>query len=121
MGDNYYPNGGLEDFVFSSDEIPTLLQRENSCGFGYLPLALLESNKLVYLDHPECDSPDWGWYYKDKIDPNQRYESRVSFATWYEAYDASDLSNLVNVEPKIVDISNEELKELQEKYTYTLK
>ena len=117
MGGYYYPSGGLRDFVLSSDEIPTLLRREARYE-KYLPLDLLESNRIVYYSHPEYDSPNWGWHYKDKIDPNDQCESEVGFADWYEVYDASDLSNLVKVEPKIVDISHEELKELQEKYTY---
>lgn len=117
MGGYYYPSVGLGDFVLSSDEIPTLLRREARYR-KYLSLDLLESNRLVYFDHPQYDSRDWGWHYKDKIDPNDKYASNVDFADWYEVYDASDLSNLVKVEPKVVDISDEELKELQEKYTY---
>jgi len=123
MGGYYYPSVGLGDFVLSSDKIPTLLRRNDEWGrlVGYLSLELLESNRLVYFDHPKCASSRRRWHYKDKIDPNDEYESEVSFADWYEVYDASDLSSLVKVEPKIVDISDEELKELQEKCTYTLK
>jgi hypothetical protein len=119
MGDDYYPNPGLGDFVLSSDEIPTLLRRTTCWGYiSYLSLDLLESNRLVYFNHPKWASSKRQWHYKDKIDSSDEYNSKVDFAAWYEVYDASDLSNLVEVEPKIVDISVEELKELQGKYTY---
>ena len=122
IGDNHYPSSGLGDFVLSSDKIPTLLRMNDGWGhLGYLSLELLESNRLVYLDHPEYDSPNWDWHYRDEIDPNDENKSRVNFSGWYEVYDAFDLSNVVEVEPKIVEISDEELKKLQEKYTYTPK
>lgn len=121
LGDTHYPSSGLGDFVLSSDEIPTLLRRDERILGEYLSLDLLESNRLVYFNHPKYADPRRRWHYKDKIDPNNQYKSEVDFAGWYEVYDASDLSNVVEVEPKIVDISDEELKKLQEKYTYTPK
>ena len=122
IGDNHYPSSGLGDFVLSSDKIPTLLRMNDGWGYlGYLSLELLESNRLVYFNHPKCSSSRRQWHYKDKIDPNDEYKSEIGFGAWCEVYDAFDLSNVVEVEPKIVEISDEELKKLQEKYTYTLK